>query len=177
MAAEETIKALDGMNLILLWRLLEKDKTENASKLMFGTEHSIEGSIEGGDATTTKDGQVGGGGSVTEEVSVTSVVGRKDPVFKMLEDAFYQRKILELWEIDRTEAEKDELNGGKYMATYRRGRLMSWNKSAPADDKVTIELTFAVDGVKQEGYTPLDEKQEQAVQYAFRTTEMVKGEE
>lgn len=166
------MQAKQGKKIILLWRLLEESSLKKATKLAFQEEHSIEGSVDGGDSKQTKDGAIVTEGSIEEEVPFTSTMGVDDAVSEMLDTAFYERKKLELWEVDMNSKTAD----GKYKAEYRQGRLNDLTRSAATDDTVVLEGTFKTEGTRQKGEVTLTAEQEEVVQYAFRDTDKIKDE-
>lgn len=161
------MQAKQGKKVVLLWRDLEKASAEKAKKLAFQEEHSIEASIDGGDTKQTKDGPIVTEGSIEEEVPFTSTMAIDDPVSKMLTDAFYGTRKLELWEVDLN-VKNDE---GKYSAEYRQGRLNDYTRTNATDDTVILEGTFKTEGIKQDGFVTLTAEQEEVIQYAFRDTD------
>ena len=86
------MQAKQGKKVVLLWRLLEEASQKKATKLAFQEEHSIEGSVDGGDSKQTKDGAIVAEGSIEEEVPFTSTMGVDDPVAEMLDEAFIRDK-------------------------------------------------------------------------------------
>lgn len=164
------MQAKQGKKVILLWRLLDEASQKKATKLAFQEEHSIEGSVDGGDAKQTKDGAIITEGSIEEEVPFTSTMAVDDPVAEMLDEAFYEREKLELWEVDMNSKTAD----GKYKAEYRQGRLNDLTRSAATDDTVVLEGTFKTEGTRQKGEVTLTAEQEEIVQYAFRNTDEYK---
>ena len=161
-----------GIELILLFRDLEEAATKPATKMAFQTEHEMEAERDS-DSTETKDGAVTTSASVGEELTITTIMGRNDPTADFLEEAFYDNKTIEVWEIDRLN--KNE--AGLYKAEYRQGKLTSFSKTASAEDPVELEFGFVTNGKRQKGYTPLSKEQEEVAQYVFRDTEVYKGAE
>lgn len=167
----ENLKAINGVELILLFRELDEAKNKPATKMALQVEHSVEASRDS-DKTDTKDGSITSSGGCEEEISLTTIMTRNDKTAEFLEEAFYKNRKIEVWEIDR--GSKNEK--GLFKAQYRQGSLTDYTRNAAAEDKVEIEITFATDGIRQKGYTPLSEEQEEIVQYVFRDTEVYTGE-
>lgn len=166
------LKPIMGIELILLFRDLEEAATKPATKMAFQTEHSMEASKDS-DSTETKDGAVTTSSTVEEEITVTTIMAREDPTADFLEEAFYDNKIIEVWEIDK----KNKNEEGLYKAEYRQCKITDFSKTASAEDPTELELTLLTNGQRQKGYTPLSKEQEKIAQYVFRDTEVYKGEE
>lgn len=161
-----------GVDQILLFR--ELDDKNAAWKLWFQTEHSLEGSLEGGDSTETKDGIVNTPGTVTEELPFDGLIAREDPCFSMLKKAWRERKKIEVWVIDKgatpetTGSEPDVTT--KYPAEYAQGTISEWSETAAADGNMELSASIAIDGIPQEGMATLTAAQAAIVQYEFRDT-------
>lgn len=164
------ISAVMGVELILLFRDLEEAKTKPATKMALQTEHSVEGSRDS-DTTATKDGGVTSSGDVEEEISITTLMARNDPTADFVEEAFYENRTIEVWEIDR--GAKNEQ--GLFKAQYRQGKVTDYARTGSAEDAAEIEFTFKTNGKRQKGYTPLSEEQEEIMQYVFRDTDIYEG--
>lgn len=160
--------ARKGKDQILLWRLEADAQKEKAFKLAFQEEHSVDASIDGGESKATKDGVINTDGTVLDEVPFTSTMAYGDKVCDMLDEAFYEQSLLELWIVDV--GQKTE--GNKYKAEYRQGKLDSLKKTAPTEDTVVLEGNFKTDGVRKKGEVSLTKEQEETVQYAFRDTDV-----
>ncbi|TNX43411.1 phage major tail protein, TP901-1 family, partial [Enterococcus faecium] len=74
-----------------------------------------------------------------------------------------------IWEINKAEQGTDD-NANKYKATYYQAYVSEFTPSAAAEDNVELSLSFAVNGVGQDGYATLTEDQADVVQYAFKDT-------
>lgn len=157
---------LQGKDKILLFRLLEEQNKE-AAKLVFQTDHTFSYS-RSLDRIVTKDGTIVKVGELESEVSIEAIQSKKDPAFKMLQDAMKKGEKLELWEVTVDEDLKNEED--KYPAVYCQGYLDSWEPGAPVEDEATISSNFIVELEPQEGFATLTEEQEETVQYAFRDT-------
>lgn len=160
-----------GVELILLFRDLDEAKTKPATKMAFQTEHSVEASRDS-DTTATKDGSITSSATLEEEISITTIMARNDSTAEFIERALYDNRTIEVWEIDR----KSKNDQGLYKAQYRQGKVTDYTRTANAEDPAEIEFTFATNGKRQKGFTPLSEEQEEIVQYVFRDTEVYEGE-
>lgn len=158
-----------GINKILLFRLLSQAEEGAAAKLVFQTGHTfnLSRSI---DKVATKDGSLNKVGQLETEVSIEAIQAKNDPVATMLRDAVIKGQKLELWEVT---IDEDLKVGNKYPAVYAQGYLDSWEWDAEVEDESTVSSTFHVELEPQFGETELTAEQEEAVQYAFRDTAAV----
>lgn len=166
----ETVKELEavqGIDIILLFRIL-KDATKNpATKLAFQTEHELTESSDS-DSTATKDGPINSSGKSETEISCTSILARGDEMVKKLRQARRDGDTIEIWEIDV----KDKDEEGKYGSTYFRGKISEYGKKPAAEGLTEVSLSFKIDGEGQDGRATLTADQEEVVQYQFKDTTM-----
>lgn len=161
-------EAAKGIDVILLFRLLEDATKEAAFKLAFQTEHENTKSKDS-DSVATKDGPIRTPGALEFDFSATSILALNDPYVEKLETALDEDKLIEIWEINR--AEKG--TGGdadKYKATYYQGYVTSFGKNPNAEDSVELSLEFGINGKGAKGYATLSADQEEVVQYVFKDT-------
>lgn len=159
------LTAVQGIDVILLFRIL-KEATENpATKLAFQTEHELTETSDT-ESTATKDGPVNGNGTSETEISCTSILARDDEMVKKLRQARRDGDIIEIWEVDV----KDKDTTGKYGATYFRGKVTEFSKKPAAEGLTEVSLTFKIDGEGQDGRATLTAEQEEVVQYQFEDT-------
>lgn len=163
--SNQPLEAKKGIDVILLYRLLKNASTEKAWKMAFQTEH--ENSVSrSADGTPTKDGNIQTLSPVEYELSATSIVAKGDAHVNELKKALLDGDVIEIWEIDKAEKNKE----GKYAATYYQGYVTSFSKSATAEDSLELELEFAINGIGKDGFATLDEAQAEVVQYIFKDT-------
>lgn len=165
MEQQQEVVALKGIKQILVVRLLEKQDEVDGQKLLYQVEHSTDLSTDS-DSVITKDGPINTEGTVEEEISITSIAALGDPTIAELEDAFRNRKVVELWEINT----QSEVGENKFDGLYRQGKLTGFSKSATAEDFVELEMTYKTDLTPQKGACTLSEEQAQVVQYKFIDT-------
>ena len=108
----EELTAVQGIDVILLFRILKEATADAATKLAFQTEHELTESSDT-ESTATKDGPVNGNGTSETEISCTSILARNDEMVKKLRQARRDGDIIEIWEVDV----KDKDEQGKYGAT------------------------------------------------------------
>ena len=171
MANDPILEMIDGKNKILLFRRLSEQGTEDATKLVFQTEHTF-GFNRDVDRVTTKDGIVLKVGELESEVSIEAIQSKRDPVSNFLRQAAIRGEKLEIWEVS---VDEDLEEDGKYPAIYAQGFLDSWEGSAGAEDEAEISSNFIVEMEPQFGMATLTEEQQEAVQYAFTDTTAVGG--
>lgn len=161
-------EAVKGIDIILLFRLLEDATEESAKKLAFQTEHENTKSKDG-DSVATKDGPIRTPGALEFDFSCTSILAKGDEYVDKLEEALDDDKIIEIWEINRAEKGTGE-NADKYKATYYQGYVTSFGKNPNSEDSVELSLEFGINGKGAKGYATLTAEQEEVVQYVFKDT-------
>lgn len=159
------LEAVQGIDVILLFRILKDAEKNPATKLAFQTEHELTESSDT-ESTATKDGPINGSGTSTTEISCTSILARNDDMVKKLRQARRDGDIIEIWEVDVKDKDEQE----KYGATYFRGRVTEYSKKPAAEGLTEVSLSFAIDGEGQDGRATLTAEQEEVVQYAFEDT-------
>ncbi|EGP5640375.1 phage major tail protein, TP901-1 family [Enterococcus faecium] len=162
------MEALKGIDVILLYRLLKKETQEAAWKMAFQTEHE-NGLSRDSDSTVTKDGNVQTLSPVEYDFSATSIVAKGDTHVDEMKQALLNGDIIEIWEINKAEQGTDD-NANKYKATCYQGYVSEFTPSATAEDSVELSLSFAINGIGQDGYATLTESQAEVVQYTFKDT-------
>ncbi|MTD42464.1 phage major tail protein, TP901-1 family [Erwinia sp. CPCC 100877] len=161
-------EVLKGVDIILLYRLLSKAAEEDAWKMAFQTEHD-NGLSRDSDSTATKDGNVQTLNPVEYDFSATSLMPKGDPHVDEMKRALIDGEVIEIWEINK--AEKG--TGGdaeKYKATYYQGYVSEFTPTATAEDNVELTLSFAINGIGQDGFATLSSEQAEVVQYVFEDT-------
>jgi TP901-1 family phage major tail protein len=156
-----------GIDIVLLYRLLEKQSEEDAKIVTYQTEHTL-GMSRNTDATETKDGSVQSVGGIEYDFSSTALYDRKSDTIKMLYDAFMGNKEVEVWAIDKLDPQ--EGSTGKFGAKYMQVFISNYEESAAAEDNVEVSIEYAVQMQHQDGYATLTADQQKAVQYAFEDT-------
>lgn len=162
------MEALQGIDVILLYRILSKSTQEAAWKMAFQTEHE-NGRSRDTDEVVTKDGNVQNLKPVAYDFSATSIVAKGDSHVDEMEDALLNGEIIEIWEINRSEKGTAE-NKDKYKATYFQAYVSEYTPTAAAEGHVELSLSFAVNGVGQKGFATLTDEQAEVVQYTFKDT-------
>lgn len=159
------MEAVQGIDRILLFRILKNQEKATASKLAFQTEHEVSKSRDV-DTTATKDGNIQSLGELETEISVTSILAKGDEFADEMEDAFDNGEVIEIWDIDRTA----KGTGDKYKATYYQAYMTDFSQSPNAEDDVEMSMDFSINGKGQKGEATLTEEQADVVQYVFQDT-------
>lgn len=162
------LEAVQGIEQILLFRLLKENETVTGTKLAFQTSHDLTETSES-NSTPTKDGSVATVGSSSTELSCTSILARGDAMIKKLRQARRDNEKIEVWEVDVKDKDVD----GKYGATYFQGFVTEFSKSPATEDAVEVSLSFVINGEGQDGRATLTAEQEEVVQYVFEDTTKV----
>ena len=163
---------ISGRNLILFFREYAERANEDGAKLRFQTEHSISFEKES-EATLTKDGVINtiADGENTADITPLAYVDDEGTIetWKTLRNMFRRNALVELWEVDITNATADNL---EVDPTYYQGYFTSFEISAPADGQVELSYSFAINGNGVEGTDTLTAEQLEAVQstlYEYKT--------
>lgn len=161
-----------GKNLILFFREYALRATQDGAKLRFQTEHSMSFEKET-EATPTKDGIINTISDGENTVDITSLAYIDDEetieVWKQLRDMFKRNALVEIWEVDITNATAETL---AVEPLYIQGYFTSFEISAPADGQVELSYSFAINGNGVTGEDTLTAEQLTAVQsslYEYKT--------
>ena len=167
---------ISGKNLLLFFRERSKHETEDGSKLRFQTEHSISKAKES-EATITKDGVINtiSDGENTAEVTSLAYVDDQETIttWETLEDCFDRGALMEIWEVDITNVTTENM---AVKPTYYQGYFTDYEKSAPADGKVELSFSLALNGNGVKGEDTLTAGQLDAVQSAVYEYEKIAQE-
>lgn len=161
-------EAVQGIDTILLFRILSDGKTKSGTKLAFQTEHELTESRDS-DSVATKDGAIVTPQALETSLDVTSILAKDDELATDLRNALRKYQKIEIWEIDRSAAEST-LPNAKYKATYYQGYVNEWSKNPTAEDAIELSMSITIEGEGQDGFATLTASQQEVVQYAFRDT-------
>lgn len=164
---------ISGKNLVLFFRERALHATQDAAKLRFQTEHSRSKEKEN-ESTVTKDGTINTVNDGEHTLEVSSLAYKDDTetvtTWKTLEDCFDRNALMEVWEVDITDA---TVENPTVRPLYMQGYFTSFELSAPADGKVELSYSFAVNGKAVEGDDVLSASQIQAVTNAIYDYETI----
>lgn len=159
---DKMAKAIHGMDLVLFFRRLADQETEDASRLRFQTEHTITEEKES-ESNPTKDGSIVNVTEGENSIDFTSYAYVEDDgtqaMWKVLHEYFQDSDEVEVWEVDT----KNPTDEGSYNATYYTGYITSFEKSSPSDGTVELSFTVTLQGAGVEGTDVLTEEQEATV--------------
>lgn len=156
-------KPVAGKSVIHLYRLLSEQGSEDAKKMMFPTEdkESISNDTE---TTITKDGSETSPKGAEVKLSSTNLFGVGDPTAKKLKNACKKGEEVEAWVVDLAEPTATE---GKHPATYYKGFITSYEKTAPAEGFVEISVEYSARGIGVDGEVTLSAEQTEEANYVF----------
>ncbi|MEQ9763259.1 phage major tail protein, TP901-1 family [Streptococcus sp. ZJ151] len=165
---------IQGKDLIAFFRRVKDQKIQDAGKIRFQTEHTINSEKES-ESTSTKDGQVNTVIDGENSAEFTSLAYREDKdtvnMWKELRKWYNAREKVEFWQVDLGSKREE---GGKevYDVDYFQGYFTNFEISAPSDDKVELSYEYAIDGNGIQATDSLTESQKTAVeaaQYDYHT--------
>ena len=160
-------EAVQGKQIVYLYRILSKAASADGATLAFTTENERSKSKDG-DSTVTKDGSIRTPGAVEQEITATSILVKGDTMVRDLEDALDNDELIEIWEANLEEPAGEGEN--KFAGMYFRGYLTEVSLSSSAEDFVEVSLTFAVNGAGVRGDVTVSAEQQAAAAYAFTDT-------
>lgn len=163
-----------GKDLMVFFRRVKDQKTQDAAKVRFQTEHTFNAEKEV-EATKTKDGVVNSisDGEVSGEF--VSLAYREDgatnEMWREMQKWFFAGDKVECWQVDLA---SKRMSGGKeiYNVEYYQGYLKNFETSAPADDKVELSYEMAIDGngiISTDSLTDAQKKAVASAQYDYHT--------
>ena len=158
-------EAVQGRQIVYLYRLLSEAGSEAGETLAFTTDNSRTVSKDAS-ATATKDGTIRTPGVAEVEISANSILIAGDERLKRFEDAMDNDELFEIWEANMAEPVGPEQFEGKYFQGY----LTQWDMNSAAEDMVDVSLSFGINGTGQRGNVTLTAEQQEEAGYAFRDT-------
>lgn len=165
---QQFAEAVQGKQLVYLFRVLSKASSNAATLLMFSTENERTKSKDA-DSTATKSGSIRTPGVAEEEITSTSILSKGDTILAELEKAMDDDELVECWEVNRAEPGTSP-NEGKYKAKYYQGYITEITYSSSAEDMVEVSLTYGANGKGADGYATLSAEQEEAADVVFKDT-------
>ena len=166
MFADEVIEAVNGKQLIYLFRVAKDSKKENASAIAFPTENE-RNFTKDADTTATKDGTIRTPSVAEIEITSTSIMPKGDAIIDKLEKAMLSDELVECWEVNLAE-EGTETNVGKFKAKYYQGYLTECSISSEAEGSVEVDLTFGANGNGADGYASVTKEQQEIASYVYK---------
>lgn len=161
-------EAIQGKDLVYLYRIASKAASADGVTLAFTTENSRTKSKDA-DTTATKDGSIRTPGASEVEITATSILSKGDTLIDELEDAMDNDELIEIWEANLEEPAAGGEN--KFAGRYYQGYLTELEKSSSAEDFVEVSLTFAVNGTGVKGDVTVSAEQQEVAAYVFKDTQ------
>lgn len=159
-------EAVQGKDIIYLFRILSEAATKDAVVMAFTTENERTKSKDA-DSVATKDGSIRVPGATEIEITATAILAVGDDLAGKLEDAMDNDELMEIWEVNL--AEKGSTDG-KFKGRYFQGYLTEFSLSSSAEDHAEYSTTFAINGVGVKGDVTVSAEQQEIASYVFADT-------
>lgn len=165
-----TQEAYQGINSFIMLRRLSEEGTASAVKIALQTTHTLTVSRDT-DSQATKDGNIVTDAPAETELEVENI-GSDDELNDLLWESAEKGTKVEVWEVqkNRTKVIDDKKH---YFMKYMQGSVNEMEADNDADDSVTGDATFSIDGTPKWGWGTLPEAIEEAMDYAFRGIEAI----
>ena len=157
-------EAVQGKQIVYLFRVLTDTPTKDAVAMAFTTENERSISNEG-EIIETKDGGINIP-KIETEISSTAILAVGDTLADELEEAMVNGDKIEIWEANLAESE----GSNKFKGRYMQGYLTEFTLSASAEDHAEYQCTFNVDGAGKKGSVTVTAEQQDVFNYAFTDT-------
>ena len=158
-------EAVQGKKIIYLFRVLSEAATEAAVAMAFVTENE-RSKTKDAESTATKDGSIRTPGVTETEITATAILAVGDTLGEKLEEAMDNDELLEIWEVNLSEAG----TGGKYKGTYYQGYLTEFTLTSSAEEHAEYSTTFAIHGSGAKGEVTVTAEQQEVAGYVFTDT-------
>lgn len=157
--------AVEGKNIVYLFRLFAERATKEASAVVFQTEgkHTIASESE---STATKDGNIVTTKPVTEEITTSLIFSDDNEMINKFKKAIRNNELIEIWEVNLD----DPAGTGKYNGEYFQGKLTQFDLTASSEGAATYECTFSINGVGKEGPVTMSASNQEVIDYVFADT-------
>ena len=160
-------EAVQGKNIVYLFRPLSKAATADAVAMAFVTENEKSKSKDA-DTVATKDGSIRIPGATEIEITATALLTKGDTLIADLEAAMDNDEIIEIWEANLDEAGTAE---GTFKGTYYQGYLTEFTLTSSAEEHAEYETTFAINGNGAKGDVTVTAEQQEVATYVFKDTQ------
>ena len=165
-------EAVQGKQIVYLYRILSEQATADGTRLAFVTEDDVTRSKDA-DGTTTKDGIIRTPSAMEVEKTCTSILTKGDTMIGKLKQAMNDDALIEIWEANLAEPVTGAEN--QFKGTYFQGYLTSLDQSASAEDMVQLDMTFGINGSGKDGNVTVPTDQQEDAGYNFVDTPAVTG--
>lgn len=159
-------EAVQGKNIIYLFRILSEAATADAVAMAFTTENERSKSKDA-DVTATKDGSIRTPGATEIEISATAILAKGDDLAEKLETAMDNDELIEIWEVN---LDAPGTGDGKFKGTYYQGYLTEFTLTSSAEEHAEYECTFAINGNGAKGDVTVTAEQQEVATYVFKDT-------
>ena len=159
-------EAVQGKEIVYLFRLLSEAATNGATIMAFTTENERSKSKDA-DVIATKDGSIRVPGAAEIEITATALLAVGDEIAEKLEDAMDNDELIEIWEVNLAEPAGTD---GKFKGRYFQGYLTEFSLSSSAEDHAEYSTTFAVNGSGAKGDVSVTKEQQEVAVYVFADT-------
>lgn len=161
-------EAVQGKQIVYLFRPLDKATVNAASVLAFATDNERTKSKDA-ESTATKDGNIRTPGVSETEITATAILAKGDTLIDDLDAAMENDKVVECWEVNKAEPGTDS-NSDKFKAMYFQGYITELSRSSGAEDMVEVSITYGANGAGKSGYATLSQEQQAVADYVFKDT-------
>lgn len=161
-------EALQGKQLIYLYRVLNDEATKDAQAIAFTTENTRTKSKDA-ETTITKDGSIRTPGAPEVEITSTSLFAVDSTLPDRFEEAMDNDEIIEIWEVNLAKPVTDGTN--QFEGRYFQGYLTEFELSSNAEEAVEYSTTFGINGSGVKGNVTVSAEQQEVAAYVFKDTE------
>lgn len=159
-------EAVQGKQIMYLFRALSKASTEDAVAMAFVTENERSKSVDF-ESTATKDGAILTPGEEEGEITATAILAANDTMAEDLEDAMDNGELMEIWEVNLAKPGETD---GKFKGRYFQGYLTEFTLTSSAEEHAEYETTFKLNGKGVKGEVSVSEEQQKVAEYVFADT-------
>lgn len=142
-----TYDGVKGQKIIYLYRKYSERTTKAGLNVSYVSDNGKNMSSNA-DTLATKDGTFSPGQTPEITISSTAYMKKGDEMLDTLKSALLNSDLLEIWEANL------ELPGtatGTYKGTYFQGYISSFNVSSVAEEWVTVDMDFTINGKGADG--------------------------
>lgn len=162
---------LSGDDVVCYVRPLKNAKTEAASLIPAQTSFEFDLKRDS-DTTDTKDGGFATSSSLETDVEV-DFLNNTSKIADQLVDSILNNEVMEIWGVVRKRRNKE----GKYFSWYMRGTVSEDDNSNDSGDTSERDVSFAISGTPQRGWTTLTDEQAAELDYVYRGLDKVTEDE
>ena len=156
-------EAVQGKQIIYLFRPFSKAATIDATAMAFTTENERSKSIDF-ESTATKGGAILTPGEQEQEITTTAILAKNDTMADELEEAMDNKELMEIWEVNLARPSETE---GKFKGRYFQGYMTEFSLSSSAEDHAEYSTTFAINGAGAKGDVTVTAEQQEIASYVF----------